>query len=104
MRSVMKFDHTKCPDGNVLDLPVHPTAVMGEEGLSVFYALLETYISGGGFAIQFNVLDPETLRKAQISPEKYKNLQVRLCGWNVLFTNLDKTAQDNLIASMEKAE
>ena len=37
---------------------------------------------------------------AQREPEKYKNLQVRLCGWNVYFTDLEKEAQDNLINSM----
>ena len=65
--------------------------------------LLKTYFDGGGFALQMNVLDKETLIKAQKEPDKYKNLQVRLCGWNVYFTELDRDAQDNLIESMASA-
>ena len=51
----------------------------------------------GGFALQINVLDPSVLIKAQREPEKYKNLQVRLCGWNVRFVDLKKQEQDEFI-------
>ena len=40
------------------------------------------------------------LRAAQNDPEKYKNLQVRLCGWNVYFADLETEVQNNLIDSM----
>ena len=55
----------------------------------------------GGFAIQYNVLNPETLKNAQIAPENYKTLQVRLCGWNVLFNDLTKKEQDEFILQSE---
>lgn len=100
IRSALSIDHTKSPNGNALDIALHPTTVSGDEGLSVMESLLKLYIGDGGFAIQFNVVSPETLRAAQSNPEKYKNLQVRLCGWNVYFTDLEKEVQDNLIAGM----
>lgn len=101
INSATAFNHSLSSDGTVLDLSIHPTAVSGEEGLSVMLSLLKTYFKKGGFAVHMNVLSAETLKKAQENPEKYKNLQVRLCGWNVYFTDLSREMQDNLIRSME---
>ena len=103
VRSVMAQDHTLIPNGAVLDVALHPTTVKGDGGIDVMYGVLSTYLNGGGSAIQMNVLSPDTLRAAQREPEKYRNLQVRLCGWNVYFTDLDEAAQNNLIDSMENA-
>ena len=63
-------------------------------------SLLNLYFAKGGFAVQFNVVSPDTLRAAQNEPDKYRNLQVRLCGWNVYFTDLEREVQNNLIDSM----
>ena len=102
INSVTKLDYTLTPNGSVLDLHLHPTAVSGEEGIDIMIALLKTYLKKGGFGVHINVTDPKTLKKAQKEPEKYKNLQVRLCGWNVYFTDLDTQMQNNLIRSMEE--
>ena len=45
-------------------------------------------IKQGGTGIQFNIFDAQILRDAQLHPEKYENLQVRVCGWNAYFVNL----------------
>ena len=52
--------------------------------------------------IQFNVHDAETLRDAQRHPEKYENLQVRVCGWNVRWNDLPKVEQDAYIRRAEQ--
>lgn len=98
INSVTKMDLSKFPTGSVLDVVLHPTGVRGDEGLEAFYAILRTYFNKGGFAMHGNVFDVETLKEAQKNPEKYKNLQVRLCGWNVYFVNLTKQEQDSFIA------
>ncbi len=97
LNSLLKLDGTKCPDGYVADVQLHSSAVEGEEGMTAFEGLLRTFMSRGGFAVHFNVLDPETLIKAQEDPDSYANLQIRLCGWNVLFNDLDKAQQDEFI-------
>ena len=99
--SAAKFDYSLISDGTVLDLSIHPTVVENDKGLDIMTNLVKLYFKKGGFAVHINVLNPETLRKAQQNPEKYKNLQVRLCGWNVYFTDLSRERQDNLIKSME---
>ncbi len=101
--SVTKIDHSRFPNGTVLDVVLHPSAVAGEEGLSAFYSLLKTYIAKGGFALHGNVFSAEELKKAQKDPEKYKNLQVRVCGWNAYFVNLSRTEQDAFIKQAEGA-
>lgn len=95
------IDHTLLPNGTVLDVILHPSAVSGDDGLHAFYTLLKTYINKGGMALHGNVFNPEDLKKAQQNPEKYKNLQVRVCGWNAYFVNLSKVEQDCFIKQSE---
>jgi pyruvate formate-lyase/glycerol dehydratase family glycyl radical enzyme len=98
IRSVTTLDFTKTPNGAVLDVMLHPTAVQGAEGLDAFVALIKTFFDQGGYAIQFNVLDTDTLRDAQRHPERYASLQIRVTGWSVYFTTLTTYEQDQFIA------
>lgn len=101
INSVTKIDFTNIPDGAVLDLMLHSSAVSGEEGLCAMNGILKTYMNRGGMAVQFNVINPDQLKDAQNNPELYPNLQVRLCGWNVYFTNLSKGEQNAFIKAAE---
>lgn len=84
-----------------LDLGLLPSAVKGEDGLLAMYALVRTFIRRGGQALQINAFNADTLRAAQREPEKYKDLQIRVCGWNVLFNNINKAEQDSFIKQAE---
>ena len=44
----------------------------------------------------------EELKDAQRHPEKYENLQVRVCGWNVRWNDLPKVEQDAYIRRAEE--
>lgn len=101
INSVTAMDLSDFPNGSVLDVVLHPSAVSGEDGLCGFYGLLKSYFEKGGFAMHGNVFDPSVLRMAQKMPEKYATLQVRLCGWNVYFVNLSKEEQDDFIKQAE---
>ena len=46
----------------------------------------------------------ETLRDAQRHPEKYENLQVRVCGWNVRWNDIPKREQDKFILRQERIQ
>jgi formate C-acetyltransferase len=104
IESVTKLDHSAFPDGSVLDVMLHPSAVEGAEGLNAFVSLVKSYMSFGGFAIQFNVFNTSTLKDAQANPEKYANLQVRLCGWNVYWNDLSEVEQNAFIKRAGVAE
>mgnify|MGYP000516652520 CR=1 FL=1 len=59
--------------------------------------MLDAYVADGGHHLNVNVFNRETLLDAQKHPEKYRNLQVRVCGWNVLWNNLSEAEQNAYI-------
>jgi formate C-acetyltransferase len=87
--------------GFCLDVMLHPTTVQGEAGLDVLYQVMRTYMDKGGQSVHFNIFNADTLRDAQAHPEKYENLQVRVCGWNVLWNHMSKSEQDAYILRAE---
>ena len=101
IKSALKVrPYTYC-ESFCLDVMLHPTAVSGDEGLEIMKSLLFMYMKNGGQTVQFNVFNTETLRDAQKRPEKYQNLQVRVCGWNVLWNNLSEKEQNAYITRAE---
>ena len=103
LNTLLKLDSSKCSDGYVADVVLHQSAVKGEDGMAAFRALLVTFMEKGGFSVHFNVLSPSALINAQKEPEKYRNLQIRLCGWNVRFVDLEKHQQDEFIKQSSNA-
>ncbi|MBR5527799.1 MAG: hypothetical protein IKV97_02260 [Clostridia bacterium] len=97
IKSATSIDATLCTTGFCLDAMLHPSAVQGADGLDAFYAVLRGYMERGGASVHFNIFSPELLIDAQNNPEKYRNLQVRVCGWNVLWNSMDKKEQDAYI-------
>ena len=63
--------------------------------------LLNGYFRAGGLQHQPNVCDVETLKKAQLHPEQYKDLIVRLWGVSAHFVDLPRELQDEMIARFE---
>ena len=99
--SATKIDATEFTSDAALDLGLLPSAVKGDDGLEAMYGLVTTFRKRGGHAIHINVFDAETLRDAQKHPEKYQDLQIRVCGWNVLWNNINKEEQDGFIRQAE---
>jgi formate C-acetyltransferase len=63
-----------------------------------FMAYLKTWADLGNWHIQFNIVDNQTLRKAQEEPESYKNLIVRVAGYSAYFVDLPLDLQNEIIA------
>ena len=97
IKSVCTMNAMDLPGDFPLDVMMHPATVQGEEGLAALRGLLYTYFAKGGLAVHFNVFDAKVLEEAQKAPEKYANLQIRVCGWNVRFVELAKVEQDAYI-------
>lgn len=91
--SVLKLDPGNFMADFPVDVMLHPSAVAGDDGLAAMRALLMAYIRNGGHAIHFNVFSCKQLEDAMAHPEKYEDLQVRVCGWNVLWNNLTPAEQ-----------
>jgi len=97
IRSVTRIDSALFPGDFPLDVMVHPATAQGEEGLAAMRTLVRTYMEKHGIAIHFNIFDADTLVAAQEHPDQYQGLQLRVCGWNVNFTELSRREQDMYI-------
>ena len=97
MNSLTKIDQAALLDSAVTDFMVHPSAVQGNKGLIAFYNIIKTYFKNGGMALQGNIVDVETLKKARENPDEYKTLQIRVCGWNEYFVYMNPQMQDTFI-------
>ena len=100
IRSMARLDHARCC-GTLLNMKFHPSALTGEEGLQKFAQLIRTYFKLGGHHVQFNVLSAETLRAAQLHPEEYQDLIVRVAGYSDYFVRLSRDLQDEIISRTE---
>ena len=96
------LDARDWPGDFPLDMMLLPYTVSGEKGLDAMETLVRTFFAQGGALIQFNVFDVAELRDAQAHPERYENLQVRVCGWNVRWNDLPKKEQDAYIRRAEE--
>lgn len=96
IKSVSKIDWTTNA-GGILNMKFSPSAVAGEEGLQGLMTLLKAYNRLGGYHVQFNVINLETLMDARKHPEKYQNLIVRVGSYCSYFTHLSEVMQDNII-------
>lgn len=102
VRSAARLDHHKATGGSLLNIKFHPSAVEGEKGTRNMMALIKTYFEMKGQHVQFNVVSSKTLRDAQKNPEKYRDLIVRVAGFSVYFTNIDKVLQNDIIERTEQ--
>ena len=99
--SLLKLDASILSGCIPVDLSFNPNTVRGQEGIDAMRALLMAFVDQDGHALQINVLSADQLRDAQKHPEKYKDLQIRVCGWNVLWNSLPKEEQDFFIRQAE---
>ena len=86
---------------NHFNMKFHPLAFKDMEGRRKFLSLIKTYFDLGGYHVQFNCVSSDVLRDAQLHPEKYRNLVVRVAGFSAFFTNLDPAVQDEIIKRTE---
>jgi pyruvate formate-lyase/glycerol dehydratase family glycyl radical enzyme len=64
----------------------------------LFGQYLKTFGDLGIHHIQFTTVNRDMLEDAQIHPDKYPTLQVRVAGFAAYFIDLDKNLQDSIIA------
>jgi pyruvate formate-lyase/glycerol dehydratase family glycyl radical enzyme len=104
MKSVAKLDQIKLTNGSVLNMRFNPDVLKDDSKIRKFASLVRTFCESGGFLVQFNIVNADTLRDAQSYPENYRDLLVRVATYSAYFVELSKELQDNIIARMEFQE
>ena len=103
IRSAAVIRQSDFPNGTLMNLKFHPTAVCGEDGWKKLSQLMQTYFDMGGMELQINVISSETLKEAQKDPDKHRDLVVRVAGFSSYFIELHPTGQADLIRRTELA-
>jgi formate C-acetyltransferase len=94
LMSVAKIPYDDAEDGISLTMSVVPAALGSEsDRIARGTGVLDAYFSSGGFHVNINVLNRETLQDAMKHPDKYPQLTVRVSGYAVNFVKLTKEQQ-----------
>ncbi len=100
LKSSANIANDRFADGNPLMIRINKSKVVGDKGDMILRSLVSAYFEKGGFHLQCNIVDADTLKDAQVNPEKYRDLTVRISGYSARFTTLSAPIQNALIERM----
>ena len=101
LNSIAKLNYDYAMNGIAVNVRIHPQNLESQENVEKFYHLLKSYFEKGGMQIQPTVVSTETLKDAQIHPENYSDLIVKVGGYNATFIDLGKPIQNDIIDRLE---
>jgi formate C-acetyltransferase len=99
--STTKWSHRKALGGLVHNVKLSRSLLTGKTGRGALRGLIEGYLRRGGFEIQVNVVDRDTLLEARAHPEQHADLLVRVAGYSDYFVKLPGKMQEEIIARTE---
>ena len=85
----------------LLNIKLSPNTVAGIAGSRKLVGFIRTFCALKLWHMQFNIINRETLVKAQETPKDYRNLLVRVAGYSAYFTELSPGLQNEIIARVE---
>ena len=91
----------KVINGGPLTLEFASSIFADDSSITKVAALIKYFVARGGHQLQLNAVNAEMMRDAQMSPEQYRQLVVRIWGWSAYFIELDKEFQDHVISRQE---
>jgi formate C-acetyltransferase len=101
LKSVGKVNNAEVNQGQSLNLRLEPSVFETHDGVMRLAALIRVFVDQKADHVQINVVSSETLRAAQREPEEYKDLTVKVAGYNARFVDLHRDLQDSIIARTE---
>jgi len=98
VNSYLKLPLDELDGGSILDLNMES----GSNLLLHLEAFIKSFLQGGGNLLSIAVNDCTKLRAAQREPEKYRDLKVRLGGYDAYFVDLPPSHQELQIRRCEQ--
>ena len=95
LNSLAKFD-ARYHAGSVQNIKFTPR--MFNHDRKKVKQLFKTYFKRGGCQLMVTVCDKGALEDAQVHPEKYPDLIVRVAGYSAVFVDLPRDVQDEVIS------
>jgi formate C-acetyltransferase len=104
LRDVAALDPRNMNNNIAFNVKVVPGAGEPREcTVDTMFSYVKTYFQLGGMQMQMNVVTSAMLRDAMAHPENYRNLLVRISGYNAYFVTLNRDMQLELIERAEYA-
>ena len=88
-------------NGGPMTLELHDTVFGAPDSVEKVARLVQSYILQGGHQLQLNAVNRDKMLRAQVEPEKYPDLIVRVWGWSGHFVELDRPYQEQILARTE---
>ena len=101
VNAMTKPNLSKIINGGPLTIEFHSSVFSNEESLKTVGLFVREFILKGGHQLQLNAVNADKLKDAQIHPEKYPMLIVRVWGWSAYFVDLDVAYQNQVISRQE---
>jgi formate C-acetyltransferase len=97
--SVAKLPYSSARDGISLTTTITPDGLgrANPERIANLVGVLDGYMAAGGFHVNVNVLNRETLLNAMEHPERYPQLTIRVSGYAVNFVRLTPEQQRDVV-------
>ncbi|MFX0076894.1 MAG: pyruvate formate lyase family protein, partial [Candidatus Hermodarchaeota archaeon] len=97
--SALEYEHVM---GCAVNIRMHPSGIgKSEESKKKWISLIKTYFQLGGEQLQPTVVSTDVLKAAQLKPENYRNIIVKVGGYSAYFTDLGREIQDEIISRTE---
>ena len=102
MNSISKFDPHGISGATVTNFNLDNAYAKNDEIFEKTVKMLETFFKNGGIQFQLNHTSRDELLSAKATPEKYKQLKVRVTGYSDYFINLNSAVQESIIQRYER--
>lgn len=102
MRDVARLNPRNMDNNIAFNVKLVPSANDSrEKTVDTMYSYVKSYFEQGGMQMQFNMVNSQVLRDAMANPKNYRNLLVRISGYNAYFVSLNREMQLELIERTE---
>ena len=101
IKSFSKPNLRRTINGGPLTIEFSESVFTQAESITKVAQLVRLFVLRGGHQLQLNTVNRDRMLDAQVHPENYRNLIVRVWGWSGYFVELDKCYQDHIIRRAE---